>query len=185
MHSHLKICRKGSLKKNGLNEGDLRILFGDKDVGEEASENSVELSDSDSDGDTRADHLPLNILDRNKKQLIKDQNSDVTLLKARNGATYEESMETDGFFLKGGLLMHRRFNKSVHNGVRFVDRIVIPESYRNEILRIGHTIPLSEHMGTSKTLSRIGTHIYWPGLALDIRKYCATCPQCQLVARKL
>ena len=120
-----------------------------------------------------------------KKQLIKDQNSDVTLLKARNGATYKEPMETDGFFLKGGLLMHRRFNKSVHNGVRFVDRIVIPESYRNEILRIGHTIPLSGHMGTSKTLSRIGTHFYWPGLAFDIRKYCATCPQCQLVARKL
>ena len=181
----LKNLSKRESKKNGLNEGDLRILFGDKDVGEEACENSVELSDSDSDGDTRADHLPLNILDRNKEQLIKDQNSDVTLLKARNGATYKEPMETDGFFLKGGLLMHHRFNKSVHNGVRFVDRIVIPEFYRNEILRIGHTIPLSGHMGTSKTLSRIGTHFYWPGLAFDIRKYRATCPQCQLVARKL
>ena len=59
----LKNLSERESKKNGLNEGDLRILFGDKDVGEEACENSVELSDSDSDGDTRADHLPLNILD--------------------------------------------------------------------------------------------------------------------------
>ena len=127
----------------------------------------VELSDNDSHGDTHADHLPRNILDRNKEQLMKDQKSDVALLEVRNGAVYKEPMKTDGFFVKGRLLMHRRFNKNVHNAVRFLDRIVIPESYINEILHIGHTIPLSGHMGTSKTLSRIGTHFYWPGLDFD------------------
>ena len=40
-------------------------------------------------------------------------------------------------------------------------------------------------MGTSKLLSRIGTHFYWPGLTFDIHEYCATWPQCQSVARKL
>ena len=56
---------------------------------------------------------------------------------------------------QGGILMHRRFIEAEHNGTRYVDRIVVPESYRNEILRVAHTIPLSGHMGFAKTLDRI------------------------------
>ena len=56
----------------------------------------------------------------------------------------------------------------------------MPESYRNEILRVGHTIPLLGHMGSKKTFDRIVAHFSWPGLSFDV-----TCPQCQLVARKL
>ena len=40
-------------------------------------------------------------------------------------------------------------------------------------------------MGSKKTFDRIASHFSWPGLSFDVRKYCATCPQCQLVARKL
>ena len=81
--------------------------------------------------------------------------------------------------------MHRRFIEAEHNGSRYADRIVVPESYRNEVLRVAHTIPLSGHMGFSKTLDHIGAHFSWPGLSSNVRKFCATCPQCQLVARKL
>lgn len=41
-----------------------------------------------------------------------------------------------------------------------MDRIVVPESYRNEILRVGHAIPLSGHMGNAKTLDRIAAHFF-------------------------
>ena len=64
--------------------------------------------------------------------------------------------------------MHRRFIEAEHNGTRYVDRIVVPESYRNEILRVAHTITLSGHMGFSKTLDRIGAHFSWPGLSSDV-----------------
>ncbi|PFX14793.1 Transposon Ty3-I Gag-Pol polyprotein [Stylophora pistillata] len=93
--------------------------------------------------------------------------------------------ESDGYFFTNDLLMHRKYLPEEHNGTRFVDRIVVPESYRNEILRVGHTIPLSGHMGSKKTVERITAHFFWPGLSFDVRKYCATCPQCQVVARKL
>ena len=81
--------------------------------------------------------------------------------------------------------MHRKNLSDEHNGTRYVDQIVVPESYRNEILRAGHTIPLSGHMGSKKTLERIAAHFSWLGISFDVRKYCATCPQCQVVARKL
>ena len=81
--------------------------------------------------------------------------------------------------------MHRRFIEAEHDGSRYVDRIVFPEAYRNEVLWVAHTIPLSGHMGFAKTLDRVSTRFSWPGLSSDVRKFCATCPQCQLVARKL
>ena len=82
-------------------------------------------------------------------------------------------------------MFHRKYISDEHNGTRYVDRIVVPESYRNEILRVEHTIPSSGHMGSKKTFDQIAAHFSWPGLSFDVRKYCATCPQCQLVARKL
>ena len=46
----------------------------------------------------------------------------------------------------------------------------MPESYRNEILRVGHTFPSSGHMGSKKTFDRIASHFSWPGLSFDVRK---------------
>ena len=44
---------------------------------------------------------------------------------------------------------------------------------------------MSGHKGFAKTLDRIGAHFSWPGLSSDVRKFCATRLQCQLVTRKL
>ena len=102
------------------------------------------------------------------------------------------SEESDGYFFTNGVLMHHKYLTNDPNGTRYVDRIVVPESYRNEILRVGQTIPLSGHMARKETVKtrkkmvqRITAHFFWPGLHFDVHKYCATCPQCQVVARKL
>ena len=168
-------------RQHGLKQGDLPTLFGDRKPEETSDESLVcntEIASTENEP-------PINILDRNKTQLAADQNADVTLDRVRRGVSEKAPEESDGYFSQGGILMHRRFIKAEHNGTRYVDRNVVPESYRNEILRVAHTIPLSGHMGFAKTLDRIGAHFSWPGLSSDVRKFCATCPQCQLVARKL
>ena len=174
----VKSLSKKQTKTEGPEEGDLQVLFEGK------AKEGTGKKNSESD-DVSKDNFPVNILDRNRKQLITDQNSDVTLEKVRNEATEVPPMESDGYFFANDLLMHRKRLSDEHNGTRYVDQIVVPESYRNEILRVGHTIPLSGHMGSKKTLERIAAHFSWPGLSFDVRKYCATCPQCQVVARKL
>ncbi|XP_068684916.1 uncharacterized protein [Montipora foliosa] len=168
-------------RQHGLKQGDLPTLFGDSKPEETSDESLIcntEIAPTENEP-------PINILDRNKTQLAADQNADVTLDRVRRGVSEKAPEESDGYFSQDGILMHRRFIKAEHNGTRYVDRIVVPESYRNEILRVAHTIPLSGHMGFAKTLDRIGAHFFWPGLSSDVRKFCATCPQCQLVARKL
>lgn len=174
----VKSLSKKETKTEGPEEGDLQILFEGKIKEETGKKNS------ESDGASK-DNFLVNILDRNREQLIADQTSDVTLEKVRNEATEVPPIESDGYFFANDLLMHRKYLSDEHNGTRYVDRVVVPESFRNEILRVAHTIPLSGHMGSKKTLERIAAHFSWPGLSFDVRKYCATCPQCQAVARKL
>ena len=163
-------------------EGDLKELFkedkeeGKKEIFKLSKENKtpkpVEIKET---GAPKS-----NILDRNLSQVITDQKLDVTLTKARQLAADQK----DGYFLREGLLMHRKILQSEHDGREFIDRVVVPESYRQEILRVAHTIPIAGHMGRDKTLDRISSHFYWPKLSFDVSNYVATCPECQMVARK-
>ena len=178
----VKSLSKKETKREGREEGDLQTLFEGKIPQEKGKENS---ENGTVETEPEKDNFPVNILDLNRNQLIADQKSDVTLEKIRREAFQKAPEESDGYFFPNDLLFHRKYLSDEHNGTRYVDRIVVPESYRNEILRVGHTIPLSGHMGSKKTFDRIAAHFSWPGLSFDVRKYCATCPQCQLVARKL
>ena len=175
----LKSLAKPDTKNEVLKEGDLPVLF--EENGGKPSVATCEVSEKET---PLISEVPINILDRTRTQLIADQNSDVTLEKVRKQVKNVPENE-DGYFLDKELILHRKILKDLPDGVRFVDRIVVPESYRNEILRVAHTIPLAGHMGIRKTLDRITAHFFWPGVKVDVKKYCATCPQCQLVARNL
>ena len=177
---------KAPVVTDGLEQGSLRSLFeesGDEDqLLEMVSEKPTLVNEVK---ELEVGSVPVNILDRGKAQLIDDQEKDVTLENVRKSINSKAPTDKDGYFLNKGVLMHRKIIKEMPDGSRFVDRIVVPESYRQEILRIAHSIPLAGHMGVKKTIDRITAHFFWPGVTLDVKKYCATCPQCQLVARKL
>ena len=93
-------------------------------------------------------------------------------------------MDMDAYFFEKYLHMHRKFSEDSHNGLRHVNCVMVPESYRSEVLWVEHTSPLAGHMGSTKTFNRIAAYFFWPGLHFHVRKYCATCPKCQLVAQK-
>ena len=115
--------------------------------------------------------LPINILDRNRNQLTEDQLSDVTLDKVRREASEKVPVETDGYFICNGILKHRKFLDAEHNGTRYVDRIVVPESYRNEILRVGHAIPLSGAFFLARFIVRCAEVLcYMPSVSVDSKE---------------
>jgi transposase InsO family protein len=163
---------------NGLMEGDLLTLF--------KEDEGMPVDNITCEKETKgvSSEIPINILDRNTTQLITDQQKDITLDKILKQAT-STIPEKEGYYYDRGILMHRKLQSELPNTVRNVDRIVPPEAYRSEILRVAHTIPLAGHMGIRKTLDRITMHFFWPGVRADVKNYCATCPQCQLVTRKM
>ena len=73
----LKKFVKNDGNENGLQQGDLRRLFEDKElVQEEIDEKSA---NRDTEVAMHDSELPINILDWNRNQLTEDQLSDVTL----------------------------------------------------------------------------------------------------------
>ena len=89
---------------------------------------------------TSLSEFPINILDRTRPQLISDQKADVTPQKAHKQAFEKVSEHEDGYLFDKGILMHRNTLKDLPHGMKYVDCIVVPEAYRNEILRVSHTI---------------------------------------------
>ncbi|KAJ8365058.1 hypothetical protein SKAU_G00138890 [Synaphobranchus kaupii] len=47
---------------------------------------------------------------------------------------------------------------------------------------LAHTHLLGAHLGLEKTLERIKTRFYWPGVKKAVEDYCRSCPDCQQVA---
>ncbi|KAJ8352126.1 hypothetical protein SKAU_G00236020 [Synaphobranchus kaupii] len=47
---------------------------------------------------------------------------------------------------------------------------------------LAHTHLLGAHLGVEKTLERINTWFYWPGVKKAVENYCRSCPDCQQVA---
>jgi RNase H-like domain found in reverse transcriptase/Reverse transcriptase (RNA-dependent DNA polymerase)/Integrase zinc binding domain/Retroviral aspartyl protease/Integrase core domain len=81
-----------------------------------------------------------------------------------------EAPERHGYRLVDGLLMR--------HGER---GILIPEDHqlRLDILSEAHDVPVSGHMGITKTCARIAELFYWPGMARDVTQYVARCGSCQ------
>lgn len=138
---------------------------------EESEENSDDPSDpSDTDEETQDPTRPLG-----RDDLIRAQNSDVSLRAARRTA----GLETSRFFHREGIL--RRTGTMTPEGERR-QQTVLPESYRKQALQMAHRTPLAGHFGKTKTMSRLTRLFFWPGISGDVKKMCQTCPVCQVTA---
>ena len=57
-------------------------------------------------------------------------------------------------------------------------QVLIPHELRPKILSLGHDMPFSAHMGINRTLSRITSSFYWPGVTVDVKTFCKSCDTC-------
>ena len=81
----------------------------------------------------------------------------------------------DHLVLKNGLLLYRWIDI---NGEKLL--FMVPGTLKVNIMSINHDIPLSGHMGITKTVSRIRASFIWYKMKDDIElfvKSCATCNQ--------
>ena len=62
-------------------------------------------------------------------------------------------------------------------------QIVVPTSYRSEVLHITHETPLSGHLSVSKTYLEILKNFYWPTIKRDVVRFCRPCHMCQKVRK--
>ena len=91
-----------------------------------------------------------------------------------------EAVQTEGFYLRGGILMRCwRPPKEPAEDWNVRQQVVLPREYREEVLKMGHAGPVAGHSGIARTLEKIGRHFWWPGLRKDVREFCRSCEPCQ------
>jgi len=62
-----------------------------------------------------------------------------------------------------------------------ITQLLVPKSRREMVFQAAHYNLMAGHMGYDKTLDRVMARFFWPGIRGDVRRWCAACPEFQLV----
>lgn len=111
-----------------------------------------------------------------RKNLIKMQTDDNSLQSC-----FRKSQEISNNFPKivvrnGVLVRIVNLGKNINE---LVNQVVLPKQLRDDVLSVSHDTLLAGHLGVNKTLSRIKSHFYWPGMTGDVSRYVRSCEACQ------
>ncbi|CAF0913458.1 unnamed protein product [Didymodactylos carnosus] len=129
-----------------------------------------------------------NILEDIKEEQKKDSKLKPIIDYLLNNTTKSNSPPSKSFrktasqyvIINGILYKTRSRNSNEHESVPGKkNMIVIPQNRQQQILEWAHDHPTSGHSGLHKTLYRLLTRVYWPGMRRDVFKYTQACSSCQ------
>ncbi|XP_070178389.1 uncharacterized protein [Littorina saxatilis] len=119
-------------------------------------------------------------LQKTRQELIDAQESDPSLKRMRDLARDQHPWSSQGQgrvrFLYRANVLNREYCGS--DGV-FHRQVCVPHPFRSEVLTLGHSSPMAGHLAARRTLSRIWSDFYWPGMCADVRRFVASCDSCQ------
>lgn len=123
-----------------------------------------------------------------RSKLVEDQKNDSTLVSLFDKVSTEPkasgvSTNNSHFFLKNGILMRRWQPSDPDLTWQECEQIVVPSTYREDILKMAHEDPLAGHFGINKTKQRILRQFFWPSVDQDVRDFCKSCHSCQMVGK--
>ncbi|XP_047475992.1 uncharacterized protein LOC125029857 [Penaeus chinensis] len=119
------------------------------------------------------------------KHIGKLQREDKTLDKIREYAESKRVFsgksegETHSFVVKRGALYRR-----VQRTQQVTEQLVVPESFRDAVIGLAHDSLMGGHLGIKKTTARIQSNFFWPGMGVEITRYCRSCDVCQRTVDK-
>ncbi|XP_067676459.1 uncharacterized protein [Haliotis asinina] len=122
-----------------------------------------------------------------RNEFMEMQKQDESLKKmwklAEENKVRNTTQGTSGYFIDHGLLYRRHVSAKVNNSKPVV-QAVVPISLRRDVLRVSHEALMGGHMGSKKTLDRVTSQFYWPGVQGDVRRYCISCDICHRTTPK-
>ena len=123
------------------------------------------------------------IPDVTSEEVSRLQKDDITLKQYFDFA-YKKVMKSNKhstvrFFVKNNILYREYDSKE-----NVACQICIPICLRPTILYMSNDCPLSAHQGIRRTMERIMSKFYWPGIKNDVKTYVKTCHVCQLRVQK-
>ncbi|KAJ8048736.1 hypothetical protein HOLleu_01168 [Holothuria leucospilota] len=113
------------------------------------------------------------------------QQDDKTLHRIRQLAMSERK-DREGksnYVVKDGIIYREFESPKVEYGDSFC-QLLVPLELRKKVLTLAHESVLGGHQGTKRTLDKILTNFYWPGIGADVRRFCQSCDVCQRTITK-
>ncbi len=94
------------------------------------------------------------------------ERADPSLVKCIKAAESSVHDSNSGvvYFWEKGLLMRKWKPQQEELGWQEVQQIVLPSTYRQQVLKLAHENVLSGHVVITKTYYRISRYFFWPGL---------------------
>ena len=63
-------------------------------------------------------------------------------------------------------------------------QLVVPQQYRKMVMKLAHESILSGHLAVKLTIQKVLSEFFWPGIAIDIKRFCQSCDICQRTIAK-
>jgi hypothetical protein len=92
--------------------------------------------------------------------------------------TYHGLIHLKRFQIEDGILYYFEHSKSAR--LRQLQLKVVPGPLRSLVIAACHSSPFGGHSGTQKTLYRIQSRFWWPGMLRDIKTGVQGCAHCNL-----
>ncbi|KAK8769473.1 hypothetical protein V5799_014060 [Amblyomma americanum] len=119
------------------------------------------------------------LLKVSRSALIAEQKKDGSLENMRCNVKEGIAKKNARFVERGGVLYRKYLDR---RGVEF-DQLIVPQCYRQDLLRLSHGGSCSGHLGVKKTKDRLLQEYYWPGCFRDVEHFVRTCDTCQRVGK--
>ena len=81
-------------------------------------------------------------------------------------------------------IWYREFTHPHWNHGNAVRQVLLPQELRNTVLAIAHESVFGAHMGIGKTLDKILSCFFWPGIHGDVTRFVRSCDTCQKTVRR-
>ena len=81
--------------------------------------------------------------------------------------------------ISDGVLYMHRIDDGTYRDRKGGQVLVLPTSFRRDVLQNLHNARVSGHLGRNKTLGRVRERYYWVGYAQDVANWCRKCAECQ------
>lgn len=75
------------------------------------------------------------------------------------------------FLVKKGLLYYH----CNHWGEPY-DLLIIPRPKIDSVMHLAHAHPVGHQLGPQNTLEKIQDRFHWPGMVVEVCKFCQRCP---------
>ena len=130
--------------------------------------------------------VPDQIINEDKEALKRAQATDPKLDSIRRRVDSGNITVSRGLnrgetkFIRKKDLTYRQFTK----GNKVTLQLVIPEGYREKVMGLAHETLMSGHLGIKKTLDRVVSEFFWPGVCGDVARFCKSCDICQRTIQK-